>query len=346
MALCSRGLAGEVVGAGSSTANLQLAVELGAIHRYAVSPVDSVTGAELVVIATPVSATIPVLQEVLPYLGPGTVITDVGSTKAGIVLEAERAVGASLSFVGGHPMAGSELVGVRGADPYLFENAFYIITPTTRTSPQALAKVRRLAEGVGARVIEMEPERHDLAVAAVSHLPHLLAATLVNTVARLPVSEDMLPLAAGGFRDMTRIASSSAVMWRDIFATNKDQVIKLIRSFRQELDSFEGLVAAGDSWAIQEYLEQAKTVRSTIPSRTKGYLPRLFEIVLTAPDQPGVIADFTSHLAKAGINICDLEILRVREGEGGTIRVAFAVKEEREAALLALRGKGYTVRER
>jgi prephenate dehydrogenase len=274
------------------------------------------------------------------------VITDVGSTKGGVVLEAERTVVAVLCFVGGHPMAGSELVGVRGADPYLFENAYYILTPTTRTSPQALAKVRRLAEGVGARVIEMEPERHDLSVAAVSHLPHLLAATLVNTVARLPGSEDMLPLVAGGFRDMTRIASSSAIMWRDIFATNKEQVIKVIHSFRSELDSFEDLVAAGDSVTIQEFLEQAKTVRSTIPSRTKGYLPRLFEIVLTVPDQPGAIANFTNNLAEAGINICDLEILRVREGEGGTIRVAFAVNEEREAALRVLREKGYTVRQR
>jgi prephenate dehydrogenase len=346
MALCSRRLAGEVVGAGSSPENLQLAVELGAIHRYTASPADSVTGAEIVVIATPISATIPVLQEVLPYLDPGTVITDVGSTKAGIVLEAERAVGSSLSFVGGHPMAGSDLAGVRGADPYLFENAFYIITPTTSTPPQALAKVRRLAEGVGARVIEMEPERHDLAVAAVSHLPHLLAATLVNTVARLPGSEAMLPLAAGGFRDMTRIASSSAVMWRDIFATNKDQVIKVIRSFRSELDSFEDMVAAGDRGAIQDCLEQARMVRSTIPSRTKGYLPRLFEIVLTVPDRPGVIADFAGHLAEVGINICDLEILRVRDGEGGTIRVAFAAEEERDDALWVLREKGYTVRER
>jgi prephenate dehydrogenase len=200
-----------------------------------------------------------------------------------------------------------------------------------------------LAEGVGARVIEMEPERHDLAVAVVSHLPHLLAATLVNTVARLPGSEDMLPLAAGGFRDMTRIASSNVGMWRDIFAANKEQVIKVIRRFRSELDSFEALVAAGDGGAIEDCLENARSVRSTLPSRTKGYLPRLFEIVLTVPDRPGVIADFAGHLGKAGINISDLEILRIREGEGGTIRVAFAVEKDRDDALQVLREKGYTV---
>ena len=188
MALCRRGLAREVVGTGSEPENLRLALELGAIHRFTVSTAGAVAGADLVIIATPVSATIPVLLELLPHLSGGAVVTDVGSTKGEVVREAERAVRPGISFVGGHPMSGSEKTGVRGADPYLFENAFYIITPTPRTPPAALESVRKLAGGVGARVLEMNPEEHDLAVSAVSHLPHLTAAALVNTAARAPGS--------------------------------------------------------------------------------------------------------------------------------------------------------------
>jgi len=346
MALCARGLAGEVVGVGSRVENLRLAVELGAVHRFTESPAEGVAGADLVIIATPVCATIPVLREIMPTLSPGAVVTDVGSTKADIVRQAEGTLPPGISFVGGHPMAGSEQAGVRGADPYLFENAFYVITPTANTPPRALEAVKKLAAGAGAKVVEMEPDRHDLAVAAVSHLPHLLAATLVNTVVRMPESEGVLPLAAGGFRDTTRIAAGNPVMWRDIFMANRDQVLDMIRRFKVELDFFESVIHQGNKEAIQDKLECAREVRSGLPAKTKGYLPCLFEIVVTVPDRPGIIAGFTVHLAEAGINISDIEILRVREGEGGTIRVGFATEEEQDGAVQMLREKGYAVRKR
>ncbi len=343
MALCRRGLAREVVGTGSQPADLRLALEMGAIHRFTCSTAGAVAGAGLVIIATPVSATIPVLLELLPHLSEGAVVTDVGSTKGEIVREVERAVTSGISFIGGHPMAGSEETGVRGADPYLFENAFYVLTPTPKTHPGALEAVGKMAAGVGARVIEMDPERHDLAVSAVSHLPHLLAAALVNTVARMPGSEGALPLAAGGFRDLTRISSSSPSMWRDIFISNRKQVLNMIRQFREELVLFENMLLERDGKAVQARLDYARQVRSGLPAKTKGYLPHLYEVVLTVPDQPGVINGFTLHLSKAGINISDIEILRVREGEGGTIRVGFATEEEQEGAVQALREQGYTV---
>ncbi|MDD2554654.1 MAG: prephenate dehydrogenase/arogenate dehydrogenase family protein, partial [Desulfotomaculaceae bacterium] len=155
MSLRNRGLAGEVVGAGSCVENLRLAVELGAVDRYASSPAEGVAGADLVIIATPVGATLPVLGGILPHLAPGAVVTDVGSTKAEVVRAAENMLPPGISFVGGHPMAGSEHNGVEGADPYLFENAFYLITPTSNTKPAALKKVKKLAVGVGAKVVEI-----------------------------------------------------------------------------------------------------------------------------------------------------------------------------------------------
>ncbi len=346
MALCAGGLAREVVGTGSRPESLHLALEMGAIHRFTLSLAEGVTGADLVIIATPVSVTISVLRGISTYLSPGAVVTDVGSTKTAIVYQAEKMLAPGISFVGGHPMAGSEQAGVRAADPYLFENAIYLITPTANTHPPAQETVKKLAEGVGAKVVMMEPEWHDLAVAAVSHLPYLLAATLVNTSARLPESKRILSLAAGGFRDTTRIASSSPVMWRDIFMTNREQLLAVLQRFRAELDFFESIIEQGHGEAIKDSLERAQKVRSCLPVRTRGYLPCLFEIVLTVPDRPGTIADFTACLATAGINISDIEILRVREGEGGTIMLAFATEEEQERAVQLLMKQGYAVRKR
>lgn len=346
MSLRGRRLAGEVVGAGSRVEDLRLAVQLGAVDRYAASPAEGAAGADLVIIATPVSAALPVMREILTRLAPGAVVTDVGSTKAAIVREAEKMLPPGISFVGGHPMAGSEHSGVGGADPYLFENAFYLITPTPDTNIEALEKVKKLAVGVGAKVVEIDPEKHDLAVAAISHLPHLLAAALVNTVTRMPESESVLPFAAGGFRDTTRIAAGSSLMWRDIFMTNRDQVLKMLRDFRAELDLFERSLKEGNMDLIQSDLEEARTARAALPSKTRGYLPALFEIILTVPDQPGIIAGFAVYLAESGVNITNIEILRVREGEGGTIRVGFSTEQEQENAVRVLRKKGYTVRKK
>ncbi|HOV78638.1 MAG TPA: prephenate dehydrogenase [Bacillota bacterium] len=346
MALDMRGLAGEIVGTGSRAENLRLAAELGAVHTYTGSLSEGVAGADLVVIATPVSVTMQVLKQVLSHLAPGTVVTDVGSTKAGIVFEASKVMPPGRIFVGGHPMAGSEQIGVRGADPYLFENAFYVVTPLPDTAAKGLETVEKLAEGIGARVVLMDPVLHDLAVAAVSHLPHLLAAALVNTVARMPDSEQILPLAAGGFRDVTRIAAGNPSMWRDIFAANREQVLQVLAHFRTGLDRLEKLISSGNDDGVYNELEEARKIRSGLPGKTKGCLPGLYEAVVTVPDRPGAIAGFASHLAVAGINISDIEILRVREGEGGTVRVGFATAREREEAVRVLKSQGYTVRKR
>jgi len=346
MAICARHLAEEVIGIGRNPENLSLAVELGAAHRATVDPQDGLAGAEVVVFGTPVGTTVSLLQEVLPFLSPGTVVTDVGSTKATVVRSVESLLPEGIYFVGGHPMAGSEQTGVRGADPYLFENAFYILTPTENTFPDALEKIRKMAAGLGARVIEMTPADHDLAVAAVSHLPHLAAAALVNTVTSMSGQERVSSLAAGGFRDITRIAGGDPVMWRDIFLTNKDMVLAMLRDLRHCLSDFESLLADDAGEAVLNWLALARENRARLPARIKGYLPRLFEVVVTAPDRPGSIAEFTGHLARAGLNISDIEIMRVREGEGGTIRVGFSSEREQEEAVKVLRENGFPVRKR
>ncbi len=339
MSIIRKSLAGEVLGVGRSPGTLNRAVECGAAHRVSLD-YSALSGCDLVIVATPVGSTLAVLSEISPHLSLGALITDVGSTKMEIVENATGILPGGAVFIGGHPMAGSEKEGISGADPYLFENAFYVITPLDGTPPGHLEKLVRLVEGVGARPVFMDPLEHDLSVAAVSHLPHLMAATLVNSLFDHPGSDKMSLLAAGGFRDTTRIASGSPGMWRDIFISNRIFVMQALFAFRERLDEFQEAIERGDAGRIYGLLERARKLKTGMPARKKGYLPALWEIMVSVPDGPGVIANMAGVLGNEGINIYDIEIMRVREGDGGTIRLAFSSSEEQERAISLLARAG------
>ncbi len=343
MALRNRRLADTVVGVGRSEENLRAALQCGAIDRAAREPLPAVAQADIVVLAAHLKVNRELLKEIAPCLSPGTVVTDVGSVKGDIVRLARGLMPAGSFFVGGHPMAGSERQGIAGADPYLFENAFYILTPLRDQPEWALRKVRTMVQGVGARVIELTPEEHDLAVAALSHLPHLVAYALVNSLAGLPEGERFLPLAAGGFRDTTRIALSNPLMWRDIFLFNREMLLIVLGSYKRELALLEEAVRHSSEEELVTLLQRAREMRESLPARTKGYLPEFFEILVAVPDRPGAIASVTGILAREGVNIADIEIMRIREGEGGSVRLGFATEEEQEAAVQALRRTGMQV---
>ncbi|MEW6448110.1 MAG: prephenate dehydrogenase [Bacillota bacterium] len=346
MALKRLRLAEEVLGIGRDAEKLRLAVEVGAVDRVT-TDLTSVAGATLVVVATPVSAVIPVVKEAAGHFRPGTVVTDVGSVKAAIVKTLHPVARThGFHFVGGHPMAGSERAGVKSADPYLFENAYYILTPAPDTERGSLETVGKMAAAVGARVIELSPEEHDLYVAAVSHLPHCVAAALVSTIGALPEREAVLPLAAGGFRDTTRVAAGDPEVWRDIVIANREAILGMIHRYQAALASLAVLIRAEDGAGVFEWLKKAQALRRAVPAKSKGYLPELYEIVVTVPDRPGVIAGLAGVLGDNGINICDIEILRVREGEGGTIRLGFARETDQEEAVRLLREAGIEARKR
>ncbi|MEW6458487.1 MAG: prephenate dehydrogenase [Bacillota bacterium] len=346
LGLRARGLARTVTGVGRDPSRLQEALERGAVDRFTTDPQTGLAGAELVVIAVPVGSIIPVLRSVVPHLRPGTIVTDVGSCKAAVVAAAEEVTPTGVHFVGGHPMAGSERAGIGGADRYLFEGAYYVLTPTPNTERRALDRVRAMAEGLGCRVIEMEPQEHDRAVAAVSHLPHLLACTLVNTVAGMEGSERALALAAGGYRDTTRVAAGNPGMWLDIFLANRRMLKALVDRFRSELNAIEGALEDGEPERITAWLDAARRSREGLPARMKGYLKDLHEITITISDRPGTIAAVASILGRHEINISDLEILRVREGEGGTVRLAFGTEHDRDRAAELLAREGIPVTRR
>jgi prephenate dehydrogenase len=288
-----------------------------------------------------------IVKEIVPFIKQGCIVTDVGSTKATIVKEAIRIMPRGTYFIGGHPMTGSEITGVKGADRYLFENAVYVLTPAENTDSNAVEKLRQMVKAIGANLIELDPDEHDLMVAAVSHLPYLIATTMVNSVGELEEEhKGLLLLAAGGFRDITRVASGHPVMWRDICLSNKQSILLVLDKFRDVLDRTRFLIEACDEASLEEAFKKARELRRNIPSKLRGYLPLAYEIVVTVPDKPGVIANLAGLLGKENININDIEILRVREGEGGTIRLAFGSQEDLEKAIDTFKKNSITVKMR
>ncbi len=324
---------------------LQVAMETGAIDEGTTDYRIGVAGARVVVLAVPVNGIMEIAARIRDLIPTGAVVTDVGSTKEQVVACLEALFPGR--FVGGHPMTGSEHAGIRGADQYLFENAIYVLTPTEHTSPQALRTVEQLVREVGASPICLTPREHDLIVAAVSHQPYLLAVALMNLASSLePDHPATLLLAAGGFRDLTRVASGDPSMWMDIFASNREFILQTSRQFRDVLSELEGYLESGDTAALADRLARGRTGRQRIPLAIRGFLPAVFEVLVTVPDRPGAIAGVAGALGDHDINIVDIEIMRIREGDGSTLRLAFKAEDDAEAAVIALRGRGVTAKRR
>lgn len=340
LALRKRGVK-EVAGYDQHQWTIETALNLGAINRPAPDPATAVREAQVVILAVPVGSLGSLAGSIAPFLDRETIVTDTGSVKGAVVRELEAIFRERGRYVGGHPMAGSERAGIAAADSYLLENAVYVLTPTRATDTQALKSLEVLFESLGSRVITLEPDEHDLIVAGVSHLPHFLAVSLVQAAGELSREHPLaLMLAAGGFRDTTRIAAGDPVMWRDIFLYNREAILVLLKSWRRQIDDLEGMIRSGDAPGLETALNQARTLRARVPARQKGLLPALHELVVTVPDRPGVIGAMATSLGEAGINIIDIEILRVREGEGGSIRLGFTTAAAATRALEILQNSG------
>jgi prephenate dehydrogenase len=334
-----------VVGVDQDEQTLRVALDTGAIDEGTTDCRRGVAGAGIIFLAVPVAGIMEMAARIRDAAPADAVITDVGSTKEQVVDALEDLYPAR--FVGGHPMTGSERAGIGGADQYLFENAIYVLTPTERTGPQALAAVKQLVGEIGASPICLTPREHDLIVAAVSHQPYLLAVALMNLASSLePDHPAAVMLAAGGFRDVTRVASGDPSMWMDIFASNREFILQTSRQLRALLSEMERCLEDGDTVSLADQLRRARAGRARIPSVVRGFLPAVYELLITVPDRPGAIAGITGILGEQGINIVDIEIMRIREGDGGTLRLAFKTEEEAGAALLALQDRSMLAKRR
>jgi len=263
--LREKGAVDEIVGIGRGEANLKRGVELGVLDRYSLDPREGVRGADLVFVATPVCTIPAVVAEIAPYLSPGCIVTDGGSVKEFVVNACEPLMPPGTFFVGGHPIAGTEHSGVEASFATLYQGKRCIVTPTGNTDAAALEKVVELWTIAGSAVPLMDPVQHDRVVAAISHLPHMVAYSLVNAVDGYDrFGGDLLSFSAGGFRDFTRIASSDPVMWRDIALTNREAILETMDFFTGYLEKLRDLIEAEDAAGLEWFFLNSKQKRDAI----------------------------------------------------------------------------------
>lgn len=265
LALKEAGAVGEVVGCGRGRPNLEKALELGVIDRYTRDPAEAVAGADMIFLATPVKTLAQVTAEMLPGLKPGAIITDGGSVKGEVIAAIAPLIPAGVHFVPGHPIAGTEKSGAEAAFATLYRGKRCILTPTDETDRGALEAVERMWRTAGSEVVRMPVEKHDRILAAISHLPHMVAYSLVNAVGSYDYyEENILEYSAGGFRDFTRIASSDPVMWRDIAETNRAALLEMMEQFEHFFADLKVQIAEGNSDKLFEFFLRSKQLRDAI----------------------------------------------------------------------------------
>lgn len=265
LALKEAGAVGEVVGIGRGRANLETALRLGVVDRIETDAAAGVAGADLVFLATPVQSLASVASVVLPAMKPGAILTDGGSVKGAVIEAIAPLVPAGVHFVPGHPIAGTEKSGAEAAFATLYRGKRCILTPTAATDAAALETVRSTWETAGSEVVVMAVEKHDRVLAAISHLPHMVAYALVNAVGAYDrYEENILEYSAGGFRDFTRIASSDPTMWRDIAVTNREALLEMMQQFETFFAELKEDVRRGDGERLFEFFHRSKQSRDAI----------------------------------------------------------------------------------
>lgn len=291
------------------------------------------------ILAAPVRALEPLARQIAPFAAPTSRWLDIGSVKGPVVAALEPLLP---GFVGTHPMAGRETPGVQNAYAGLLQSAVWVLTPTATTDANALAAARELITGLGAFPVDIPPDTHDRLVARISHVPYLIATALNLWLDEDPDRERLLFLAAGGFRDLTRVASGSPAMSRDMVIENRGPVREALSDLARVL---EGLAAAlDDPEALLAQAERAKRTRDALPIVRRSLLPRVYDVVVAIPDRPMELANLLGALGRAEINVRDVEVLKIRETGGEAIRLGFGDAADQQRAREALGAAGYRIR--
>ncbi|MFE1244291.1 prephenate dehydrogenase [Fictibacillus sp. NPDC058756] len=332
-----------IAGYDVQTANCETAVKLGVIDRIASDLQHDAANADLIIIATPVEATLIIMDQ-LSSIKPAikALVMDVGSTKNTIMKKAENLAENGIVFIGGHPMAGSHKTGVESARPHLLENAFYILTPSSNASEAKIEEAKDWLKGTHAKFIVAEPDEHDFLTGIVSHFPHLIASSLVRLAQKHANYNPLVQqLAAGGFRDITRIASSSPKMWSDIVSQNKEHLLSLLNEWKEEMDQVISFVESGDQNQLFDYFNGAKLFRDGLPVRSKGAIQPFSDLYVDILDTAGALSKVTTLLAESQISIINITILEVREDLNGVLRLSFQNDNDRDNAQQLLHHENY-----
>ena len=333
----AKALDAKIIDAGFSYADLHQAIEK----------------TDLIILCTPIAH----IQEILkgwisntPALRLGCIVTDVGSTKSEICALAQNVFAKTpeVYFIGSHPMAGSEKTGIEARDAHLFENASWVLCPPENVAEDIVAKLQAFVEVLGARTTRMQAAEHDRIAAHVSHLPQIISTALASFIGEQDsVVENCLQIAGGGFRDMTRIAASSYAMWEPIIKTNRNEVLSVLNKYREHLAKLEAAVKEIDQSNqsdFKTYFQEGNALRSRLTVQKKGFSAALTEILVDLQDAPGTLLRVLQPLAEKGLNVLDVEILKVREGEEGTLMLAFKKQHEAHMAIDYLMQKGFSAR--
>lgn len=314
----------EIIGYDANADTLQSAKVLGVIHKAATHPKEAVKEADFVIFATPVNATLQWMKELQTWTVPShTIVTDTGSTKAIIMEEAQHLAEKGITFIGGHPMAGSHKSGVMAAKPILFENAYYMLTPLASAKEEQVKALEGILKLTNAKLMVVPAEEHDHMTSVVSHFPHIVAASLVHQLANENAEHPFTKrLAAGGFRDITRIASSNPTMWQDITVQNRAQIQDQLEKWQQEMARVQLILEKGTEQDIYQFFEEAKQFRDALPD-TSGALFTTYDLYIDVPDYPGSIAEITGYFAEEKISITNIRIVETREDVFGILVVSF-----------------------
>lgn len=321
---------------------IKTAYEMGLTENDTKIPLEAFKDFDLIFLCVPVQKNLQYLRELKSIINPNCFITDVGSTKTEIHNEV-IALGLEKNFIGGHPMTGSEKTGLENADMLLLENAYYIITPTNQTSESIVNNFRSLVASLGSIPLILDYREHDYATAAISHLPHMISFALTNLVKDIDHDSTMKTIAAGGFRDMTRIAASSPVMWQNICFSNKEQLLKLMKLYQEAFSSLTQMVEDSNEQKLLDYFQSAKDYRDSLTIPAKRHMESCFEIYVDLADVAGGIAIIASLLAFSGVNIKNIGIINNREYEEGVLRIEFYDNNALELAIEILNEKNYNI---
>lgn len=336
----------KIIALSGRQSTITTAYQAGLIENEQNASIEDFAQCDYIFLCAPVQQNLDYIEQLKGVMKESCILTDVGSVK-GDIHRAITALGMDAHFIGGHPMTGSEKTGISNATAYLLENAYYIITPTSQVNPSYVEEFREFVGSLGAIPMVLDYDTHDAATAAISHLPHVIASALVNFVAQSDDShETMKTIAAGGFKDITRIASSSPIMWEEICLTNKDMLLQMLDGYQQNLSNIRAKIAASDASAIHNFFQSAKDYRDSLAVTPKGPIKTVFELYCDLNDEAGGIATIASILADNDLSIKNIGIIHNREFEDGVLKIEMYDQPSYDRTIALLHKYHYTVYER
>lgn len=328
----------KVIGYDANEKTRELAKTLKVVHEVVEDVKSACSNADFIIFGTPVNATLDWIEKIKDWdLKKDVIVTDTGSTKTLIMQKAELLREKGITFIGGHPMAGSHKSGIIAAKPYLFENAYYLLTPFEDEDGTNIEKLINLLKFTFAKIIKVDAKEHDHMTAVVSHFPHIVAASLVHQLHSENQKNPLTSLlAAGGFRDITRIASSSPKLWTDIVVQNRDELMDQLNVWFDEMNRVKEILLENDMDQIEQYFAVAKEVRDQLPISTGAFFTS-YDLYVDIPDYPGVISEITGYLAEDRISITNIRIVEAREDIFGILVISFQSAEDRERAVKCIK---------